>query len=75
MSRNVGDGAVLEQERGAVGLGDAPSPKDIDDAVDRLTSLLAKPREHFRDVAERLFDVDRVAIPVYRRLYEKLVAQ
>jgi hypothetical protein len=36
---------------------------------------LAKPREHFRDVAERLFDVDRVAIPVYRRLYEKLVAQ
>jgi glycosyltransferase involved in cell wall biosynthesis len=75
MSRNVGDGAVLEQERGAVGLGDAPSPKDIDDAVDRLTALLAKPREHFRDVAERLFDVDRVAIPVYRRLYEKLVAQ
>ena len=70
ISRDVGDGAAIEREGGAVALGESP---DVVSAVDKLERLRTEPREHFRRLAERLFDVDRVALPIYRRLYERLM--
>lgn len=72
--RNVGDGAVLERVGGAVALGDSPDARELAEAVAKLDKLRYEERQHFRGLAERLFDVGRVAIPIYRRLYEKLLA-
>jgi hypothetical protein len=33
---------------------------------------MSRPRAHFRALARELFDVDSVAMPAYRRLYEQL---
>lgn len=74
ISRGVGDGVAIEREEGAVALGDAPTEAAMREGAARLESLRAHPRGHFRRIAERLFDVDRAAIPIYRRLYEKLVS-
>jgi glycosyltransferase involved in cell wall biosynthesis len=72
--RDVGDGAALEREGGAVALGESPDDGALAAAVRQLTELQERPRTYFRAIAERLFDVDRVAIPSYRRLYEQLVS-
>ena len=73
ISRGVGDGYVIEDEGGAVALADSVDDAALRAAVPLLQSLRKKPRQHFRAVAEKLFDVDRVAIPSYRRMYEQLV--
>lgn len=73
ISRGVGDGADVERHGGAIALDDVVDDRALREAATRLTTLLAKPRQHFRQIAEQLFDVDRVALPVYRRLYEQLV--
>jgi glycosyltransferase involved in cell wall biosynthesis len=75
ISRDVGDGIDIEREDGAVALGEEPDDTAMQDAVRKLEELLTRPREHFRRLAERLFDINEVALPVYRRLYEKLVAR
>lgn len=72
ISRDVGDGAELEEREGAVGLGYPAAPAAMEDAVRRLARLMEKPRPHFRALAREMFDVDTVALPAYRRLYERL---
>jgi glycosyltransferase involved in cell wall biosynthesis len=72
ISRDVGDGAGLEEREGAVGLGDPAAPGAMEDAARRLARLMEKPRAHFRGLAREMFDVDTVAMPAYRRLYEQL---
>jgi hypothetical protein len=44
----------------------------MEDAARRLARLMEKPRGHFRALAREMFDVDTVALPAYRRLYERL---
>jgi glycosyltransferase involved in cell wall biosynthesis len=72
ISRDVGDGAELEERDGAVGLGYPVAPGAMEDAARRLARLMEKPRGHFRALAREMFDVDTVALPAYRRLYERL---
>ncbi len=73
ISRGVGDGPLLEREGGAVALPDEIDDDAIERAVAALEPLVGRPRQEFRSVAERLFDVDRVALPTYRELYGKLI--
>jgi glycosyltransferase involved in cell wall biosynthesis len=73
ISRDVGDGARLEAAGGAAALGEEVDDEALDDAVDRLLSLLPAARSHFRALAESEFDVDAVALPRYRRLYGALM--
>ena len=73
ISRDVGDGADIEERGGAVGLAYPISPGAREDAARRLVRLMEKPRAHFRALAREMFDVDTVAVPAYRRLYERLV--
>jgi glycosyltransferase involved in cell wall biosynthesis len=74
ISREVGDGIEIERRGGAVALGNAPDDAELTAAVGELDALRTQARSHFRGIAEQLFDVDRVALPVYRRLYGKLVS-
>ncbi len=75
IGRDVGDGAAIAAKGGAVAVGEVLDDTAMARAVDDLALLLDKPRAHFRALAESLFDVDRVALPVYRDLYERLVAR
>jgi len=72
ISRDVGDGAEIEERGGAVGLGYPIAPGAMEEAARRLARLMEKPRAHFRTLAREMFDVDTVALPAYRRLYERL---
>jgi glycosyltransferase involved in cell wall biosynthesis len=73
ISRDVGDGAEIERAEGAIALPAALDPVAFRRAAAALASLIPRGRPFFRGVAERLFDVEKVAIPVYLSLYEKLV--
>jgi glycosyltransferase involved in cell wall biosynthesis len=72
ISRDVGDGALVAKEAGAVALS-AFDAAALAAAADEMAALLQKPRAHFRAVAQKLFDVDAVALPAYRELYQELV--
>jgi glycosyltransferase involved in cell wall biosynthesis len=72
ISRDVGDGAALEARKAAVALAYPLAPGAMPDAARRLARLMEKPRAHFRAIARDMFDVDTVALPAYRRLYERL---
>lgn len=72
ISRDVGDGAILGDK------GVAVSMTSFDDEATKaaaiaLAALVGRPREEYARVAKELFDVDAVAMPRYRRLYEKIV--
>jgi glycosyltransferase involved in cell wall biosynthesis len=70
--RGVGDGAVLA-DRGAAVAVDVPFDAGaMKTASKEFAALLTAPRDHFRKVATELFDIDRVAIPTYRAMYERL---
>lgn len=73
ISRDVGDGAVLERAGGGVALGEEVDAPALKAAVAALAPLVGAPRERYRAVAQQLFDVDGVALPVYRDLYRKLI--
>ena len=45
----------------------------MQEAARRLVRLMEKPRDRYRALARELFDVDTVALPAYRRLYEQLM--
>lgn len=70
ISRDVGDGHVLEARGVAVALPFPPTPADFAESARRLRALLSRPRDSFRALAEELFDIDSVALPAYERLYE-----
>lgn len=72
ISRDVGDGARVADREGAVAL------EHFDDdalatAALRLAPMIGRSREKLRSIAVDLFDIDTVAMPSYRRLYERLV--
>jgi glycosyltransferase involved in cell wall biosynthesis len=73
ISRDVGDGAEVERAEGAVALADKVDDAELTRAARALAGLVPRGRDHFRRVAEHLFDVEKVALPVYLSLYEKLV--
>jgi glycosyltransferase involved in cell wall biosynthesis len=73
ISRDVGDGAVLEREGGAVALGDSLDDEALTAAALALAPMVGAPRARYRAVAQKLFDVDGVALPVYRDLYGRLI--
>ena len=72
ISRDVGDGAKVE-ERGVATAMTSFDDAAIDVAARELARLVGRPREDFARAAGELFDVDTVAMPRYRRLYEALV--
>ena len=72
ISREVGDGADIEEREGAVAMGYPIDAAAMEDAARRLARLMEKPRAHFRALAREMFDVDTVALPAYRRLYERI---
>jgi len=72
ISRDVGDGADIEERGGAVALAYPAGAGDMEDAARRMARLMEQPRAHFRALAREMFDVDTVALPAYRRLYERL---
>jgi len=72
ISRDVGDGGDIEERDGAIALGHPAAAGAMEDAARRLARLMEKPRAHFRALAREMFDVDTVALPAYRRLYERL---
>ena len=72
VSRDVGDSDAIALREGGLAL------RRLDDASLRaalveLPRLLTMGREHFRRVASDLFDIERVALPAYQRIYEQLV--
>jgi hypothetical protein len=69
----VGDGVEIEQREGAVALGHPAADAEMQEAARRLVRLMEKPRDRYRALARELFDVDTVALPAYRRLYEQLM--
>ncbi len=73
ISRDVGDGAEIERADGAVALGETIDDAELTRGARAIDALATRGRAFFRGVAERLFDVEKVAIPVYLSLYEKLV--
>jgi len=73
ISRDVGDGADIEAREGAVALAYPAGEGDMEDAARRLARLMEKPPAHFRALAREMFDLDTVALPAYRRLYESLL--
>jgi len=72
LSRGVGDSGEIADSGGAVAL-DEFDDDALRASIEPLLALLTKPREHFRAIAAKLFDVNSVALPSYRRLYERLV--
>lgn len=72
LSQDVGDGEEIERRGGAVSLPFPPTDRDLEHGARRLLELLAKPREHFRSIAQSLFDIEAIAIPAYARLYGAL---
>jgi glycosyltransferase involved in cell wall biosynthesis len=72
ISRDVGDGAELEERGGAVAVDYPVGAEGLAVAARSLSRLMSRPRAHFRALARELFDVDSVAMPAYRRLYEQL---
>jgi glycosyltransferase involved in cell wall biosynthesis len=73
VSRDVGDSAELERAEAAVALIDPRDPEQQRQASRSLVALRMRPREHFRRLAERLFDLRGIAIPAYRDLYQRLM--
>lgn len=73
ISRDVGDGALIEQDGGAVALGERIDAHALEEAAAALANMVGAPRNRFRDVAKKHFDVDRVALPTYRELYRTLM--
>lgn len=73
ISRDVGDGADIEAREGAVALEYPAADGAVEDAARRLARLMAEPRARFRALAREMFDLDTVALPAYRRLYERLM--
>jgi len=71
--RDVGDGAEIEQREGAVALGHPAPDGEMQEAARRLMRLMEQPRERYRALAREMFDVDTVALPAYRRLYDRLM--
>jgi hypothetical protein len=71
ISRDVGDGAALEAAGSAVVLTEFDDPA-LRRASEQLRSMLSRPREDFRAVAQSHFDLRTVAAPVYHRLYQTL---
>lgn len=72
ISRDVGDGARLADLGGAVALAGFDTAAYAAVAGE-IVRLRARPREHFRRIAADCFDIETVAVPSYRRLYERLV--
>ena len=72
ISRDVGDGAAIEERAGALGVEYPLAPAALAEAARGLARLMERPRAHFRALARELFDIDSVAMPAYRRLYEQL---
>jgi len=75
MTRDVGDSAELEAQEAGVAISPPFDDSQMRDACRRLAALQDRPREHFRSVAERVFDIERVAVPAYRRLYAAILGE
>lgn len=73
VSRDVGDGARLPRDV-AVAL-ERFDDRALDEAAIALSALLERPRSAIAAAANDLYDIDRVAMPRYRRLYQRLVLQ
>ncbi len=71
--RDVGDGAKLAELGGAVSLDGSPNDAALAEASAQLVQLMQRPRDHFRRIATMLFDIDDVALPAYRQMYETLI--
>ena len=71
ISRNVGDGARIADAGAAAAL-TRFDDQAMAEAAQQLSELLQRPRAHFRQVAETLFNLETVALPAYRRIYERL---
>ena len=72
ISRDVGDGGKVA-DRGVAAVLTSFDDAALDAAAAELARLIGRPREEFARAAADLFDVDQVAMPRYRRLYEALV--
>jgi glycosyltransferase involved in cell wall biosynthesis len=70
--RGVGDGAVLADRGAAVATDEQFDEPAMEAASIELARLLSKPRDHFRGIATEVFDIERVALPAYRAMYERL---
>ena len=70
MTREVGDSADLETQDAGVALSAPFDEDELRAGCMRLAALLERPRDHFRELAMRSFDIDTVAMPAYRRLYD-----
>ena len=74
-NRGVGDlDALIEGEKVGVIL-KGFDEKDYADALDEINALLNKEeiRAHCRQIAEKMFDLEKVGGERYRRLYERLL--
>jgi glycosyltransferase involved in cell wall biosynthesis len=68
----VGDGADIVDRGGGTGV-DSMSDDALRNAGVTLLQLMREPREHFRRIAAELYDIDKVAVPRYQQLYQRLV--
>lgn len=75
MTRSVGNSADLEAEEGGIAVTLPLTPVVLAMYSSRVTSLLDYPRSEFRSIASRLYDVDAVAMPAHRRLYEAVATE
>lgn len=73
ISHGVGDGDEIEQKGGAIALDPSSSSDALSSAASKIAAMLERPREDFRRIATELFDIDAVALPFYRSLYERLI--
>jgi glycosyltransferase involved in cell wall biosynthesis len=73
ITREVGDGARLADAGVAVAI-EAFEAGAYAAAAPTLVALLKKEREYFRQIAVDNFDIDKVAIPAYRRIYARLMS-
>lgn len=74
MTREVGDSALLESWGGGIAVDHPLDEGRVGMVCDRLVHLIQRPRAHFRAIAYDHFDIETVAIPAYRRLYEELLS-
>jgi len=73
LSSGVGDSDEIARRGGGVALTFPSRDGALSARVDEVAALVERPREQYRNIAIDLFDVDRVAIPEYRALYEELL--
>jgi glycosyltransferase involved in cell wall biosynthesis len=73
MTRQVGDSAEFEAQGAGVTLEPPFDDSQMREACLRLETLRQLPRTHFTSLAERSFDIERVAMPAYRRLYQAIL--